>query len=107
MNPIRTALATTLAFSTATMSAPAAAHDRMFWEKLPRVAFHEVFAYYCAPAQVELASIGEPAPTGDAQVVYEGLFVGTYGGSCRDFYFREVDRRIDRPTQQGLIVVDR
>lgn len=104
MNATRIALAAALV---ASLTGTAAANDRLFWERMPQSAYEEVYAYYCAPAQVALASIAEPAPEGDGAVIYEDLFVAQYGGSCRDFYFQEVESRIDLPTEQGLIVVDR
>jgi hypothetical protein len=98
-----------VAFSFVTIAAgPAGAVDRMHWTQLPDPAFHEVFAYYCAPAQIVNAALpADTAPTGDAADIHDGLFIAEYGGDCRAFYFKEIVRRIDVPTQQGLIVVDR
>lgn len=85
---------------------PALAEDGRMWRLLPDAPYFEVYTYYCAPAHYELAVAAEE-PTGIAHGIYTDLFQAEFGGDCRAFYLKEIVRRIDVPTQQGLIVVDR
>jgi hypothetical protein len=98
-----------LSLLTTAAAGSAAAYDRVFWEGFPQAAYEEVYAYYCSPAEVALASIVDAVPEGDAAVIYEDLFLAQYGGSCRAFYFQEVASRYDAPFEQvqGLVVVNR
>jgi hypothetical protein len=107
MNITRIALAATAL--AAILTGTATAKDRLFWERLPPAAYNEVYAYYCSPDELALASVAEPAPDDAAAVIYEDLFVFEYGSNCRDFYFQEVASRVDQPfeQEQGLVVVNR
>jgi hypothetical protein len=87
-------------------TASATANDRLRWEQLPDAAYFDVYDYYCAPVAVETAST-KSQPGGDASVIYTEVLVGFHGGSCRDFYLSEVGSRIDTPSEQGLVVVNR
>jgi uncharacterized membrane protein YeiH len=97
-----------IAAFTATLAAASStiANDRLRWERLPDAAYFDVYDYYCAPVAVETAST-KSQPGGDAAVIYAEVLVGFHGGSCRDFYLNEVGSRIDMPSEQGLLVVNR
>jgi hypothetical protein len=85
---------------------PALAEDGRMWGLQPHAPFFEVYTYYCAPGHYGQA-VATEEPTGIAHRIYTELFSAAYAGDCRAFYLKEIVRRVDVPTQQGLIVVDR
>lgn len=109
MTTTRTIVAAAVVSMAASIAAgPAGAVDRMHWQQVPASAFHEAFNYYCAPAQIVRATFpSDGAPAGVAADIHDELFVAEYGEDCRAFYYGEIVRRTDVPTQQGLVVVNR
>ena len=60
----------------------------------PPGAFVDVYIYACQPVEYDFAGVRQDL-NDSATWVHDNLFLRTYDGSCRDFYFAEVVPRLE------------
>lgn len=70
----------------------------------PAGAFLDAYVHACQPVEYDFAGVMHNLDE-EAKRIHDDLFLGEYGGSCRDFYFGEVVPRLDperRPSVQAI-----
>ena len=87
-------VAATICVLPAMAPASSLAETSGYWSLQPRAVFVDAYVFACQPVEYDFAGNREPL-VGIARKVYEQLFLGAHGGSCRGFYFEEVVPRLD------------